>query len=127
MVGVEGRNLVISGEAPSSIFNSVPQIACANLMMYIQKEWHFLQCVTPVVGDLFAPLEAELRDDFLPSLVGVRRLSHILLGNYPSKSPGMKNFLVWTKERQGIQEFPHYPSIYILLLCAPTYHMVKKQ
>ena len=50
-----------------------PQAGYASLMMSFQKEWKFFHCVTYGVGHIFAPLEAELRDDFIPFLLGSRR------------------------------------------------------
>ena len=47
-----------------------PQAAYAGLKMALQKEWKFLQSITPGIGPLFAPLEEFLREDFLPYLLG---------------------------------------------------------
>ena len=42
-----------------------PQTDYAGLTMSLHQKWQFLQRLTPSVGPLFAPLEAELWDDFL--------------------------------------------------------------
>ena len=40
--------------------------------MLLQKEWQFFQHVSPSAGNLFAALEAALRENFLPPLLGGR-------------------------------------------------------
>ena len=50
-----------------------PQTAYTGLIISIQKKWQFVQCVTPMFRNLFALLGVSLRDNFLPSLIGVRR------------------------------------------------------
>ena len=49
------------------------QMAYAGLKIPLQQEWHFFQRITPGVGTLFAPLEAALRDESFPDMLGERR------------------------------------------------------
>ena len=45
-----------------------PQSAYAGLQKSLQKEWDFVQRVTPGVGDAFGPVEEALREIFVPAL-----------------------------------------------------------
>jgi hypothetical protein len=47
-----------------------PQTAYAALTRCLQAEWTYLQRVVPGIGDAFLPIEAAIRDVFLPSLFG---------------------------------------------------------
>ena len=49
------------------------QIAYDSLAMSLHQEWQFFQPLTPVVGPLFAPLEAVLKEKVLLDLLGFRR------------------------------------------------------
>ena len=51
----------------------MPKTAYDSLVMLIWKGWQFGQRVTPRVGTIFSTLEAALRDDFLPALLGGSR------------------------------------------------------
>ena len=45
-----------------------PQSAYAGLQKSLQKEWAFVQRVTPGVGESFGPVEEALKETFLPEL-----------------------------------------------------------
>ena len=45
-----------------------PQSAYAGLQKSLQKEWDFVQRVTPGVGDAFGPVEVALKEIFVPEL-----------------------------------------------------------
>ena len=45
-----------------------PQSAYAGLQKSLQKEWDFVQRVTPGVGDAFGPVEVALREISVPAL-----------------------------------------------------------
>ena len=46
-----------------------PQITYYGLTVLLHEEWQFFQHATPGIGPFFAPLRAELRDDFLLDLL----------------------------------------------------------
>ena len=50
-----------------------PHMVYSGLMVLIQIEWKFVQRVIPVFGTFFVPLEAALRNEFLPFLLGFSR------------------------------------------------------
>ena len=72
MGGQEGRKLDSRGESPGGICKSVPpdglfqpgDVAPAGVTVF--------QSVTPGVGNIFAPMYAELRDSFILALLGER-------------------------------------------------------
>ena len=45
-----------------------PQSSYAGLKKSLQKEWAFVQRVTPGIGNAFCPLEKALQENFLPDL-----------------------------------------------------------
>ena len=47
------------------------QVDYSVLKMSLQHEWQFIRSVPPRVGPLFAPLESELGDEFILTLIGV--------------------------------------------------------
>ena len=61
--------------------------------MLLQQEWQFSQRVTPGVEDLFASLEEQLREDFLPSLSG---------GSRYEVTKYLRRRLIWGVKRAGI-------------------------
>ena len=46
----------------------IPQYAYAGMQKSLHQEWEFVQQVTPVIGDVFGPVEKALRENFLPAL-----------------------------------------------------------
>jgi hypothetical protein len=47
-----------------------PQTAYAGMGKSLQMEWQYLQRVTPTDAETFQPIEAAIRDSFLPALLG---------------------------------------------------------
>ena len=52
----------------SGVARKHPQSAYAGLQKSLQKEWAFVQRVTPGIGDAFGPVEEEIATAFLPAL-----------------------------------------------------------
>ena len=48
------------------------QTAYARMKISLQQEWNFVQRVTPGIGTIFASLDASLRYDFFPDMLGER-------------------------------------------------------
>ena len=44
-----------------------PQTSYAGLKKSLQKEWYFVQRVTPDIGELFLPVEKDMEESFLPA------------------------------------------------------------
>ena len=68
-----------------------PQSAYAGLQKSLQKEWAFVQRVTPGVGDAFFPVEVELKEIFVPALFqGLREgVTERGITRLPAKQAGM--------------------------------------
>ena len=67
--------------------------AYGGLTMSLHQEWNFVQHITPGVRSLFTTLEAALRDDFLPALIGGRR---------EEVTDSLRKRITWGVERKGI-------------------------
>ena len=52
----------------SGVARKHPKSAYAGLKKSLQKEWEFVQRVTPGVGDSFGPVETVLKETFVPAL-----------------------------------------------------------
>ena len=57
-----------SASVLAGVAHKHPQSAYTGLQKYLQKEWAFLQRVTPGVGEEFGPVEESLREIFVPAL-----------------------------------------------------------
>ena len=52
-----------------------PQTAYSALVLVLQNEWQYVQRTCPSIGFTFAPVEAALRNHFLPALLGVETIT----------------------------------------------------
>ena len=57
-------------ERLATVAKRYPQTAFAGLARSLQSEWQYIQRVAPYTGHFFEPVEAVLRDTFLPALLG---------------------------------------------------------
>jgi hypothetical protein len=48
-----------------------PQTAYTGITFCLQNEWQYILCVVPNTAPFFAPLEKEIRTNFLPALLGI--------------------------------------------------------
>ena len=64
------QDWVYGVERLSMAARKYPQTAYAGLCKSLQSEWQYLQRVLPDSGPAFAPVEAAIREKFLPALFG---------------------------------------------------------
>ena len=57
-----------SVETLARVSRKQPQYSYAGLQKSLQKEWAFVQRVTPGIGDAFGLVEKALRETFVPAL-----------------------------------------------------------
>ena len=57
-----------SVETLARVSRKQPQYSYAGLQKSLQKEWAFVQRVTPGIGDAFEPVEKAMQETFIPDL-----------------------------------------------------------
>ena len=80
-----------SVETLARVSHKQPQYSYAGLQKSLQKEWAFVQRVTPGIGDAFGPAEKALQENFMPALFeGLReRASERGVTHLPVKQAGL--------------------------------------